>query len=107
MPNSYKEMVIEHKYKELPEEPKYKKKKKKIHIRSDHKHRYASAIFDCGLYKTIKGKKEPYYYVGTYCVLCGRIESINIGGNITNPNLPVFKADWTAKRINLEDIGLG
>lgn len=105
---SWKEFAIQHKYAELPDEPRYKKKKKKKSIkRSNHKHRYASAILDCGQYQYYQGVKEPRYYVVEYCSICGRINEVILGGNIRNPNLPVFKVEFKdlfAKRINLEDI---
>lgn len=111
MPSEYKEMKIHYKYTELPEEARYKKKKKKKpHIKSKHKHRYANALLDCGHFVYHFGVKEPRYYIVEYCTICGRINDVIAGGNISNPNLPVFKVtfeDFFAKRINLEDIGLG
>lgn len=107
MPSSYKEDTIRYKYTELPEKPRYKKKKKKIHIKADHKHRYANAILDCGSYRYINGLKEPRYYIIEYCSICGRINDVVCGGNLSNPNLPIFKVkfeDLFAKKINLEDI---
>lgn len=101
---SWKEFSIQHKYAELPEEPRYiKKKKKKVHIKADHKHHYADIIF-----KPSKPSTLPYNYIGKYCTICGRIGDIELGGHLTNPDLPTVTLDntsiWTAKYINLEDI---
>lgn len=110
MPITYKEEMIKNKYVEIPEEPRYKKKKKKKpHIKVNHKHRYASALFNCGHFVYYFGIKEPKYYIIEYCTVCGRIKDVIAGGNISNSNLPVFKVkfeDLFAKRINLEDTSL-
>lgn len=107
---SWKEFTIQHKYAELPDEPRYKKKKKKVpHIKSKHKHCYASALFDCGHYTYFHGVKKPSYYIVEYCTVCGRINDVISNNKIINPNLPVFKVkfeDLFAKRINLEDTSL-
>ena len=105
--SDWKESTILYKYAELPEEPRYKKKKKKKpHIKSKHKHRYASALLDCGQHIYSHGVKEPRYYIVEYCTICGRIGDVILGGNVSNPNLPVYKVDFEdlfAKSINLED----
>lgn len=107
MPSDYKQSVVDYKYKELPDKPRYKKKKKKVRIRSNHKHCYASILLDCGQYVYRQGFKEPRYYIAEYCTICGRINDVILGGNVSNPALPVFKVkfeDLFARRINLEDI---
>lgn len=107
--SEWKKSAIHHKYAELPEEPRYKKKKKKLHIKVKHKHCYADALVDCGHFVYHFGIKEPRYYIVEYCTVCGRIKDVIAGGNISNPNLPVFKVkfeDLFAKRINLEDVSL-
>lgn len=110
MPSDYKEQVIKYKYAELPEETQYKKKKKKkSRQRSDHKHCYASSIFDCGHYTLYHGTRRPAYYIVDYCVICGRINDATYNDKISNPSLPVFKIkfkDLFAKSINLEDISV-
>lgn len=99
---SWKEFTLQHKYAELPEEPKYVKKKKKQTVkRSKHKHQYADCIIDYGF--TLK---HPYYNAGRYCTICGRIGDISIGGPIMiTGDKPVFKLnDCRDKYVNLEDI---
>jgi len=106
--SDWKESALQYKYAELPETPRYKKKKKKLSVRrSDHKHRYACSIFDCGDYTYYKKIKRPYYYIGTYCVICGRINNMEADRTNSNYNLPIFKIDDIfAKSINLEDISV-
>ena len=103
-----KELRLKLKYADIPEKLRYKKKKKKVHIRSDHKHRYACLIADSGIYIYRDHKKNPAYDVVTYCVICGRIHDTDFRANISNVNLPVFKGiDIWDKKINLEDISIG
>ena len=103
--SDWKESAIRHKYAELPEEPRYKKKKC---IRSDHKHHYACGIFNSSVYTYFRGKKYPSYNIITYCTICGRINDVEMREHIPNPNLPIFKEVdvWTVKNINLEDISV-
>ena len=93
--SEWKKSAIWHKYAELPDEFRYKKKKKKKpHIKVKHKHCYASALLNCGHYVYHFGIKEPRYYIVEYCTICGRIKDVIAGGNISNPNLPVFKVKF-------------
>lgn len=107
--SDWKESAIKHKYAELPEKPRYKKKKKpKRVVRSDHKHRYACGIFNSSNYIYFHGKKYPSYNIITYCTICGRIDDVEMRKHIPNPSLPIFKEvdAWTTKNINLEDISV-
>lgn len=107
MPKSTKELTLEYKYAELPEEPmRYrKKKKKKVHKKSDHKHHYVPCMYDVGLYIWGYGITSPYMYRGTYCDICGRIGDIRYNNGdigIDESELPVFEIDrlWD-KFVNL------
>lgn len=72
--SSWKEDAIHHKYAPLPEEPRHKKKAKKKHVRSDHKHIYEKVAVDAhsSVISAKKGRR-PYYYVVDRCRACGRI----------------------------------
>lgn len=113
--SDWKESAIKHKYAELPEKPRYKKKKKPKRVaRSDHKHHYACGIFNSSNYTYFRGKKYPAYNIITYCTICGRIDDVEriddseMRKRIPNPNLPILKEVdvWTVKNINLEDISV-
>lgn len=96
---SSKEFKIQRKYKELPEQPRYKKKKKKVSVkRSNHKHIYHECLFS---FNNFFG--EDYMGAGTYCPICGRIGDINIASKvITNDDLPIFIIDdFLAKEVKL------
>ena len=95
---SSKEFKIQRKYKELPEQPRYKKKKKKISVkRSNHKHIYNECLFSFCFFG------EPYMGAGTYCTICGRIGDIDVASKvITNNDLPIFNIDdFLAKEVKL------
>lgn len=98
---SQKEFKIQYKYAEIPNEPRYiKKKKKKVIKRSNHKHHYEDCFFDPGV--TLGNKK--WYYKGRYCTICGHIGDMYIGGNIQlTTDEPVFKInDVLDKYVTLE-----
>ncbi len=104
MPSEYKEMKIQYKYRELPEEPRYKKKKKKVHKKSDHKHDYQPCLFKVPVWSYIKGKKERCIYAGTYCTICGRIGDITVQKMEENNSLPIFSISFFDKFVN-QNIG--
>lgn len=82
MPSEWKEEKLKYKYAELPEEPKYVKKKKKVSVKkSNHKHIYEPCL--------LKYNKDMYG--ATYCIKCGRIDDIFFRANvITNDKIPTF-----------------
>lgn len=95
MSSEYKELVNQYKYAEIPEEPRYKKKKKPAAIkRSNHKHVYKPCLFKYTNWNNLKIKDT---YGGEYCIICGRIKDhirgFTIGGNIINDNIPTFNID--------------
>lgn len=98
---SWKEFSLQHKYAEIPEEPRYiKKKKKKTVKKSTHKHQYADCMFDYG---TTRADGTPWYTAGRYCVICGRIGDIHIGGNLRPmKDKPIFKVGFLDKYVKLE-----
>ena len=56
---SSKEFKIQRKYKELPEQPRYKKKKKKVSVkRSNHKHIYHECLFSFNNFRINKLKSK-------------------------------------------------
>lgn len=90
-----KESKIHHKYAELPDEAKYKKKKKKITIKkSNHKHQYKHCLYKTPGFTVINGKRNTWTWGGTYCTICGRVGDVSIGASkIINDSLPIFELD--------------
>ncbi len=103
MPSIYKQWVNEYKYAEIPEEPRYRKKKKPMKIkRSDHKHVYEPCLFKVKKWDNLNVKP---FYGGSYCIICGRIKDFTIGSEIiTNYSAPTFEIeDMSAKYVDLGD----
>lgn len=72
--------VLRHKYDPLPEEgPRHRKRAKKKHMRSDHKHVYENVRIDAHSYVITREGMFPYYYIGTRCKVCGRLANVRSG----------------------------
>lgn len=88
---------LRHKYTPLPEEPRYKKKAKKKHTRSDHKHDYEQVCIDAHEFAYRHGKEVPYLYLGKRCKVCGRIGDLREMPDMSEPpeGMPLYDVpDW-------------
>lgn len=70
MPN---EDSLRHKYAPLPEEPRFRKKRKKVHVRSDHKHEYETVCVDDHSFVRRRGERYRLLHLVKRCKVCGRI----------------------------------
>ena len=90
--SEWKEDAIRHKYEPLPEDsPRHRKKAKKRHVRSDHKHVYEEVCVDtgsCSIYRM--GKKVPFFHVAKRCSVCGRIKSSRIREGEPPEDTPLY-----------------
>lgn len=86
---------LRHKYAPLPEEPRFKKKRKKVHVRSDHKHEYEKVCIDAHSTVVTRRGKFPCYHMGMRCKVCGRLRSTSLwvfeGGIPTD--MPLYEVD--------------
>lgn len=73
--SKWDEEALRHKYDPLPEDaPRHRKKAKKRHVRSDHRHEYEDVCVDTGSYEVRHGgERHPYYSVARRCRVCGRL----------------------------------
>lgn len=87
--------VIRYKYDPLPEEPRHRKKAKKRHVKSDHKHEYEKVCIDAHTYSVTSDGRLPMYYVGTRCKVCGRLQDVRHSGFIGEPpkGMPLYEID--------------
>lgn len=69
---------LRHKYAPLPEEPRFKKKRKKVHVRSDHKHEYEEVCIDTHSVVVTRRGKFSRYHRGTRCKVCGRLRNVRL-----------------------------
>lgn len=86
------------KYAPIPEEPRYRKKSKKRHVRSDHKHEYETVCIDMHLHVYTHGEKVPYLHVGERCRICGRMADWRCRTDLQEPpeDMPFYVVpDWT------------
>lgn len=90
---------LRHKYTPLPEDgPRHRKKSKKRHVRSDHRHEYEEVCIDMHLDVYTHGKKIPYLYVGKRCRICGRMADWRSRADLQEPpeGMPFYAVpDWT------------
>ena len=66
--------VLRRKYDPIPDEPRYRKKAKKAHVRSDHKHVYETvAVDEEHAYVVDRTGRHKAYHMAERCRICGRI----------------------------------
>lgn len=97
---------LRHKYTPLPEEPHFKKKRKKRHIRSDHKHEYETVCVDDHSYIHRHGKRYRYLHLVKRCTTCGRIGDVQVMPDAYEPpsGMPFYEVDsflflWSEKTL--------
>ena len=95
MPSDWKEDAIRHKYAPLPDEPRHRKKAKKRHVRSDHKHEYEEVAIDAGTYTRSNGKRSESYHKGMRCKVCGRLHNVRFWTWYGEPpkDMPLYEVD--------------
>ena len=87
------EDALRHKYDPLPENaPRHRKKAKKKHVRSDHKHEYEQVCIDSHTYVCRHGAKVKCYYIATRCKVCGRVGDVKVSRGLHEPpdGMPLY-----------------
>lgn len=102
MPSDWKEDALRHKYDPLPEEPRHRKKAKRRHVRSDHKHEYEKVAIDAGDWLVGKGKQ---YRIHTRCKICGRLQDFK--GYVSEvPNgMALYELDGMMELLLTKELG--
>lgn len=92
--------ILDHKYKPLPEEaPRHRKKAKRRHERSDHKHEYEEVVVDCGTVRFGRDGHHKEFDMVMRCRVCGRIGDVRWGKYRDEPpaGMRMFRVDdWLA-----------
>lgn len=92
-----KEDELRRKYAPIPDEPRHKKKAKKRHVRSDHKHVYEEVCIDADTYSYDYQKREKVkkYQIGKRCMICGRLDDVTWDNRHDEPpkGMRLFKVD--------------
>lgn len=60
------------------EAPRYRKKSKKNHVKSDHKHEYERVCVDAHTSTITREGKFPSYHIGKRCKICGRLDNVKM-----------------------------
>lgn len=99
---------LRHKYAPLPEEPRYRKKAKKKHTRSDHKHDYEQVCVDDHSFVRSHGVRLPCMNIVKRCKVCGRIGGVSsVIHEPPKEDMPLYVVPdclylWTAKALPSE-----
>lgn len=91
--SDWKEDALRHKYDPLPEDsPRHRKKTKKKHVRSDHKHDYETVCIDTHSYLRKCGVRRKYYSLAKRCKICGRIGDMKMWTRFHEPpeDMPLY-----------------
>ena len=67
------------------EPPRHRKKVKKPHVRSDHRHEYEQVCIDGHGFVFSHGTKTPLYWVGRRCRICGRLQDAKLRYDLHEP----------------------
>lgn len=67
------------------EPPRHRKRAKRTHVRSDHKHKYERVCIDGHEYIVSHGTKTPLYRVGMRCRICGRLQDAKLRHDLQEP----------------------
>ena len=95
MSSDWKEDALRHKYDPLPEEPRHRKKAKKRHVRSDHRHDYEEVAIDAGMETPIIGVRHRAHHMGMRCKVCGRLRDVRFLCSNGEPpeDVPLYEVD--------------
>lgn len=99
-------MTSEYKYAPIPDEPRYRKKSRKVHVRSDHKHDYETVCVDAHGFVFRNGGKVPYMHIVRRCKTCGRIGDVQVRSDLSRPveGMPLYEVEswaflWESKSL--------
>lgn len=93
---SGKQESINRKYAPIPEDaPHHRKRAKKKHVRSDHKHEYEQVAVDARSYSMESGIIRPCFHICTRCTICGRIGDRLLRPDVHEPpnDMPLYVVD--------------
>jgi len=95
MPSDWKEDALHHKYDPLPDEPRHRKKAKKRHVRSDHRHEYEEVAIDAGTYAMYRHERVKEYHKGLRCRICGKLHDVRFWEwhEELPEDMPLYKVD--------------
>ena len=102
--------VIRHKYQPLPEEaPRHRKKSRKRHARSDHKHEYEQVCIDAGSSVITIGARRKCYHIGKRCKVCGRLHNVRFRSDVHEPpkGMPLYRVRDIFELVRMKELPEG
>lgn len=76
------------------EAPRYRKKSKKHHVKSDHKHEYEMVCIDAHTEIITREEKSPSYHIGNHCKVCGRLHDLKTWATSEIPReMPLYEIE--------------
>jgi hypothetical protein len=86
---------LRHKYTPLPEEPRFKKRAKKKHVRSDHKHEYETVCIYAHSGVVTREGRFLAYHLGARCKVCGRLRDVKMWryGKALPESIPLYEVE--------------
>lgn len=102
--SDWHEDVLRHKYDPLPEEPRFKKKRKKRHVKSDHRHEYEQVCIDAHSISYTRDGTFAMYHLGLRCRACGKLGSVRCWQWKGEPpsDLPMYEIDDVIQLIGMK-----
>lgn len=91
--SDWNEDKLHHKYDPLPDEPRHRKKAKKRHVRSDHRHVYEDVCIDGHMKIFSHGETRPWYYVAKRCKSCGKLKRVRRGIYDVPDGMPLYEVN--------------
>lgn len=94
---------LRHKYDPLPEDaPRHRRRSKKKHVRSDHRHEYEEVCIDS--YTITDDGGYDTYHLGIRCKVCGRLKDIKLWQFKNKPpdDLPLYRVSGFLKLLKMK-----
>lgn len=102
--------IIRHKYDPLPEDgPRHRKKSKKRHSKSDHKHEYEKVCVDSSTYIIHGDSRHASYHLAVRCKTCGRVQNIRLWQFKDKPpeDMPLYRVDDFYELLGMKELPEG
>ena len=96
MSSDWKEDSLRHKYDPLPEDgPRHRKRARKVHVRSDHRHDYERVCVDDHSRVFSRGEERPLYTLVDRCRVCGRVGNTRRRPELREPpeGMPLYEVE--------------
>ena len=87
---------LRHKYGTLPEDaPRHRRRSKKKHVRSNHRHEYEEVCVDADSYFIIGNGRFSTYHLAVRCKVCGRVQNVKLWQFDNEPpkDLPLYRVN--------------